>query len=60
MHAANLTHNHNSNSAPVTTRQNYDRGMTNHVAVEEAQEALDIVLDTFLINSTSAIMLFDS
>jgi hypothetical protein len=30
------------------------------VAVEEAQEAPDVVIGTFLINDTSAAMLFDS
>jgi hypothetical protein len=30
------------------------------VTVDEAQEALDVVLGTFLINSTTAIVLFDS
>jgi hypothetical protein len=30
------------------------------VAVEEAQEAPDVVIDMFLINDTSIVMLFDS
>jgi hypothetical protein len=30
------------------------------VAVEEAQEALDVVIGKFLINDTSAVVLFDS
>jgi hypothetical protein len=30
------------------------------VAMEEAQEALDVVIDMFLINDTSAVVLFDS
>jgi hypothetical protein len=30
------------------------------VAVEEAQEAPDVVIDMFLINDTSTVMLFDS
>jgi hypothetical protein len=30
------------------------------VAVEEAQEAPDVVIDMFLINDTSAVVLFDS
>jgi hypothetical protein len=30
------------------------------VAVEEAQEALDIVIGMFLINDTSAVVMFDS
>jgi hypothetical protein len=39
--------------------QNYAHGRVNHVAVEEAQEALDVVIDMFLINDTSAVVLFD-
>jgi hypothetical protein len=30
-----------------------------HVAVEEAQEAPDVVIGTFLINDTSVVVLFD-
>jgi hypothetical protein len=30
------------------------------VAMEEAQEALDVVIDMFLVNDTSAVVLFDS
>jgi hypothetical protein len=30
------------------------------VALEEAQEALDMVIGTFFINDTSAVVLFDS
>jgi hypothetical protein len=30
------------------------------VAVEEAQDAPDVVIGTFLINDTSAVVLFDS
>jgi hypothetical protein len=30
------------------------------VVVEEAQEALDVVIGMFLINDTSAVVLFDS
>jgi hypothetical protein len=32
----------------------------NHVAVEEAQEAPDVVIGMILINDTSAVVLFDS
>jgi hypothetical protein len=35
-------------------------GRVNHVTAEEAQEAKDVVLGTFLINSVPAIVLFDS
>jgi hypothetical protein len=32
----------------------------NHVAVEEAQEAPDVVIGMFFINNTSVVVLFDS
>jgi hypothetical protein len=48
------------NSIPVAAKQNYAHGRVNHVAVEEAQEAPDIVIGMFLINDTSAIVLLDS
>jgi hypothetical protein len=35
-------------------------GRVNHVVVEEAQEAPDIVIGTFLINNTFVVVLFDS
>jgi hypothetical protein len=34
--------------------------MVNHVTVEEAQEAPDVVIGTFSINDISAVVLFDS
>jgi hypothetical protein len=49
-----------ANSVPVATRQNYVRGKVNHVAIEEAQEAPDVVIDTFFVNNLSAVVLFDS
>jgi hypothetical protein len=49
-----------ANSIPVTTKQNYARGRVNHVAVEEAQEAPDVVIGMFLVNDTSVVILFDS
>jgi hypothetical protein len=49
-----------ANSVPVATKQNYARGRVNHVAMEEAQEAPNVVIGMFLINDTSAIVLFDS
>jgi hypothetical protein len=35
-------------------------GRVNHVTAEEAQEAKDVVLGTFLINFVPATVLFDS
>jgi hypothetical protein len=44
----------------MTTRQNYARGRINHVVIEDAQEAPDVVLGTFLVNSNTSFILFDS
>jgi hypothetical protein len=49
-----------ANSIPVATKQNYARGRVNHVVMEEALEAIDVVIGMFLINDTSAVVLFDS
>jgi hypothetical protein len=49
-----------ANSVPVAARQNYVHGKVNHVVIEEAQEAPDVVLGTFFINDTSAVVLFNS
>jgi hypothetical protein len=49
-----------SNSTPMTARQNYARGRITHVPIEDAQEAPDVVLGTFLANSNTTIILFDS
>jgi hypothetical protein len=49
-----------ANSVPVAAKQNYARGRLNHVVVEEVQEAPDIVIGMFLVNDTSAVVLFDS
>jgi hypothetical protein len=51
---------HGVNSIPVAAKQNYTRERVNHVAVEEAQETLDVVIGMFLINDTSTVVLFDS
>jgi hypothetical protein len=48
-----------ANSIPVAAKQNYARGRVNHVAMEEAQEAPDVVIDMFFINDTSIVVLFD-
>jgi hypothetical protein len=49
-----------ANSIPVAARHNYVHRKVNHVTVEEAQKAPDVVIGTFFINDTSAVMLFDS
>jgi hypothetical protein len=48
------------NFVPVAARQNYARERVNHVAMEEAQGAPNVVLGMFFINDTSTIVLFDS
>jgi hypothetical protein len=49
-----------ANFVPVVAKKNYARGRINHVVVEDAQEATDIVISMFSINDTSAVVLFDS
>jgi hypothetical protein len=49
-----------ANSVHVAARQNYVNRKVNHVTVEEAQEALDVVIGVFFINDTSAVVMFDS
>jgi hypothetical protein len=49
-----------ANSVPVSAKQNYARGRVNHVTVEEAHEAPDVVISLFSINDTSVVVLFDS
>jgi hypothetical protein len=49
-----------ANSVPVATKQNYAHWRVNYVTVEEAQEALDVVIGIFSINGTSIGVLFDS
>jgi hypothetical protein len=49
-----------ANSVPIAAKQNYARGRVNHVAVEEAQEAPDVVIGMFLVNDTFVVVLFDS
>jgi hypothetical protein len=49
-----------NNYTPMAAIQNFVRGRINHLVIEDAQEAPDIVLGTFLVNSNIAIILFDS
>jgi hypothetical protein len=49
-----------ANSVLVAARKNYVHGKVNHVTVEEAQEAPDVVIGIFFVNDTSAVVLFDS
>ena len=54
---------HYSNRCPkrtANTQHNYVQGKVNHVTAEIAQEAPDVVIGTFPVNSNSATVLFDS
>jgi predicted aspartyl protease len=55
----NINRNAN-NSASTPARQNQARAHVNHVAVEDAQAALDAIIDMILVNDNNAIVLFDS
>jgi predicted aspartyl protease len=52
----------NNNQTPQSNKgqQNFVYGRLNHVAVETTQEAHDVVLGMFLVNSAPASVLFDS
>jgi hypothetical protein len=49
-----------ANYVPVAAKQNYVCGRVNHVAVEEAQKAPDVVIGMCFINDTYAVVLFNS
>jgi hypothetical protein len=49
-----------ANFVPISARQNYVCRKVNHIAVEEAHKAPDLVIGTFFINDTSVVVLFDS
>ena len=54
---------HYSNRCPkkmTNMQKNYVQGKINHVTTETAQEAPDVVIGTFSVNSNSAIVIFDS
>jgi hypothetical protein len=57
---ATLAPTRGANSIPIAAKQNNACGRVNDVVVEEAQEALDVVLGMFFINDTSAVVLFDA
>jgi hypothetical protein len=44
----------------MAARHNFVQGRVNHVTVDEVQEAPDVILGMFSVNSTTAIVLFDS
>jgi hypothetical protein len=49
-----------NNSATTPARQNQARARVNHVAVEDAQAALDVIIGLIIVNDNNAIVLFDS
>jgi hypothetical protein len=49
-----------ANSVSVAAKQNYVHGKVNHVAVEETQEAPEMVIGMFFVSDTSTVVLFDS
>jgi hypothetical protein len=55
----NLNCNAN-NSATTPARQNQAHAHVNHVAVEDAQAAPDVIIDMILVNDKNVIVLFDS
>jgi hypothetical protein len=55
----NINRNAN-NSAPTPARQNQAHARVNHVAVEDAQAAPNIIIGMILINDNDTIVLFDS
>jgi hypothetical protein len=55
----NLNCNAN-NSTTTLARQNQARACVNHVAMEDAQAALDVIIGMILINDNNVIVLFDS
>jgi hypothetical protein len=55
----NVNRNAN-NSASTSARQNQAHARVNHVAVEDAQAALDVIIGMILVNDNNAIVLFDS
>jgi hypothetical protein len=55
----NINRNANNNASTLA-RQNQARARVNHVVVEDAQAAPDVIIGMILINDNGAIVLFDS
>jgi hypothetical protein len=49
-----------NNNASTPARQNQTHARVNHVAVEDAQAALDVIIGMILVNNNDATVLFDS
>jgi hypothetical protein len=48
-----------NNSATTPARRNQARARVNHLAIEDAQAAQDIIIGMILVNDNNAIVLFD-
>jgi hypothetical protein len=57
--SVNQTPNHSTNTT-TSGRQNQVCARVNHVAMEDAQAALDVIIGMILVNDNNAIVLFDS
>jgi hypothetical protein len=55
----NQTPNRSTNTT-TSARQNQVRAHVNHMAMEDAQEAPNVIIGLILVNDNNAIMLFDS
>jgi hypothetical protein len=55
----NQTPNRRTNTS-TPARQNQTRARVNHVAMEDAQAAPDVIIGMILVNDNNAIVLFDS
>jgi hypothetical protein len=49
-----------NNNASTPARQNQARARVNHVGVEDAQAAPDVIIGMILVNNNGVIVLFDS
>jgi hypothetical protein len=49
-----------SHNASTLARQNQAHAHVNHVVVEDAQAAPDVIIGMILVNNNDAIVLFDS
>jgi hypothetical protein len=57
----NQNFNHNANNSGTTpARQNQACAHVNHVAVEDAQAAPDVIIGMIFVNDNNVIVLFDS
>jgi len=58
--AQNGNQNRNGGQPQQQARQNYSQGKVNHIAMESAQQASDVLIGMFSINSNPVTVLFNS